>query len=513
MLMLLTRQIAKEEIVMGRKVALVMATILFVVVSVVLMGGQSDVGLRWWRTHEPIYIYGDDEFTLDNGVISGSGTQEDPYIIEGWYIDACDTDYGIYVDHTQAHFVIRGCVIEKASDAGIYLNTVTNGNIEKCQVSLSHAGVSFFNASGNQLKESVLAKNCYGVVMMLGSEQNVIYANSFINNGSNALDRDCLNAWSGETGNYWSDYIGTDQDGDGVGDRPYHTLYDPTPLMKPPIDWMRVAPIAANTAGRPVSQKGAIIITSQIPITLTSIDPGSGVDKILYSINGENWQEYAGPFNLSGPDGEYVVYYYGVDKLGNAEPSTKLKFVLDNNPPETTIYFGSPTFTNETGTWLTSKTPVMLSLVSASTYGQPITFYAIDGGPWRQYHCPFYITGPDGPHQISYYSTNASGTTEEVHVTTVLKDDAPPITQQAQSTTEEGLTLQSNTAGPSTSVAPESQVQSEASITTPQPEASAVVPVTEPSVETSSETIETENISPDPSNASPATTQTPPTTN
>jgi parallel beta-helix repeat protein len=488
-----------------------MATILFVVVSVVLMGGQSDAGLRWWRTHEPIYIAGDDAFTLNNGVVSGSGTHEDPYIIEGWYIDACHTDYGIYVDHTQAHFVIRGCVIEKAGDAGIYLNTVTNGSIEKCQISLSKAGVRFLNASGNQLTESVIANNNYGVVMMLGSRQNSIYGNSFINNGSNALDRGCLNSWFGETGNYWSDYAGTDQDGDGIGDRAYHRLYDPQPVMEPPVDFMGVASVVPGTAGRPVSQSGDIVITSQMQIALTSTDPGSGVDKILYSINGGNWEEYTGPFNLSGPDGEYVILYYGVDKLGNAEPSSKLRFVLDNHPPETAISFGKPTFTDEIGTWLTSRTLVTLDLVSASTYGEPKTFYAIDGGPWRRYLCPFYITGPDGPHQISYYSTNASGTNEEVHVTTVLKDDTPPVTQQGQPTNQEGP--QSDATEASTSVVPTPQAQSNAAVTTPQPEASAVVHVTtEPAVETFSETIETDIDSSEPSDASPAATQTPSTT-
>jgi parallel beta-helix repeat protein len=498
---------------MGRKVALVMATVLFAVVSVVLMGGQSDVGIRWWRTHEPIYIYGDDDFTLKNGVISGSGSQQDPYIIEGWYIDAWDIDYGIYIDHTEAHFVIRGCVIERARDAAIYLNSVTNGNIEKCQVSLSQVGVCFFNANQNRLTNTVIAENCYGVVMTLGSKDNVVYANSFFDNGSSGLDRCSLNSWSGETGNYWSDYSAQDKDGDGVGDQPYYNrFFDPKPLVEPPVERMQVAPMLTGTAGTPVSNKGRMIITSQMPITLTATDPGSGVDKILYSINGDDWREYTGPFTLSGSDGEYTVYYYSVDKLGNAEPSTKLTLVLDNNPPETAISFGSPNYSDEMGTWLTSKTLVMLDLVSASSYGQPKTFYAIDGGPWQRYHCPFHITGPDGPHQVSYYSSNASGITEKVHVVTVLKDDSPPITQQEQGAIEESMCPQSNAT--TNWVVPEPQEQNEVSVT-PQPEASAVVPVVKPEVATPSQTTAkpASNLpdSPDTSSA-PTTVQTPSTT-
>ena len=463
---------------MGRKVVLIMATIVFAVVSVVLVGGESNGGLLWWRAHEPIYIFGNDAFTLANGVVSGTGSADDPYIIQGWYIDVSATDYGIYIDHTTANFVIRGCVVEKARDAAIYLNSATNGRIDGCQLSLGEAGVRLLNASGNAITGSVIAKNHYGVAMMLGSRDNKIYGNSFIDNGTSGLDQRHLNTWTGTTGNYWSDYAGADADGDGIGDQAYNALYDPRPLMTPPVDWMRVTPMAAGLAGNPVSQAGSMVITSQMPITLTANDPGCGVARILYSINDQDWQEYTGPFTLSGTDGEYHVSYYGIDNLGNAEPATKLDFVLDNNPPQTKISFGDPSYSNKSGQWLTSKTPVILDLVSASTYGVPKTYYAIDGGAWRRYSGAFHITGIDGPHQISYYSSNASGTTEPVQTIMVLKDDTPPMTRGAQGT----LTPPS----PPTSVAPQTETQAEASATTPQPAPSAAVSATEESEPASS---------------------------
>lgn len=489
---------------MLRKVVLVMATVVFAVVSVVLVGGQSDGGLLWWRAHEPIYIYGNDAFTPQNGVVSGSGSADDPYVIEGWYIDVSSTDYGIYIDHTSAHFLIRNCVIEKARDAEIQLNSVTNGRIEKCQLSLGEAGVRFLNASGNILEGSVIAKNNYGVVMMLGSRDNKIYGNSFIDNGVCGLDQRHLNTWTGKSGNYWSDYAGSDADGDGIGDQAYNALYDPHPLMTPPVEWKPVTPMAAGLAGNPVSPQGSMVITSQMPITLSANDPGSGVAKILYSINGEDWQEYTEPFTLSGPDNKYHVSYYGIDNLGNAEPVTTLEFVLDNNPPQTKITFGDPSYNNQTGQWLTSKTPVMLELLSASTYGVTKTFYAIDGGAWRRYSGAFHVTGVDGPHQISYYSRNASGITEQVHVITVLKDDTPPMTRGRQGVAHPTAAPQSNVTPPA-SVAPETKMQTEASVTTPQPEESAAVPVTqsESTPAATSPTTTSEGV-PDSSDESPA---------
>ena len=501
---------------MFRKVVLVMATVVFAVVSVVLVGGQSDGGLLWWRAHEPIYIYGNDAFTLANGVVSGNGSAEDPYVIKGWYIDASPTDYGIYIDHTSAHFVIRGCVIEKARDAGIYLNSVTNGQIAGCQISLGEAGVRLLNSSGNVIDGNAIAKNHYGVVMMVGSNENKAYGNSFIDNGTNGLDQRHLNTWTGESGNYWSDYTGQDADGDGVGDQAYNALYDPHPLMAPPVDWKPVTPMAAGLAGTPVSQGGSMVLTSQMPITLEARDPGSGVARILYSINGEDWQEYTGPFTLSGPDGKYTVSYYGIDNLGNAEPATQLKFVLDNNPPQTSITFGNPSFNNDKGQWLTSKTPVMLNLTSASTYGITKTYYAIDGGAWRRYSGAFHVTGIDGPHQISYYSRNASGTTEQVRTITVLKDDTPPMTRGEQSSHQNGIGAQNSVtpptpSSPPTSVAPQTETQTEVSTTAPQPEAPAAVSevaLSQPASQTSSETTpgNAEQETPDSSTIAPQAT-------
>ncbi|MDI6917068.1 MAG: hypothetical protein QMC80_04655, partial [Thermoplasmatales archaeon] len=45
-------------------------------------------------SHNPIRIWSNSDFTSENGVSSGSGTEADPYIIEGWDIDASQGWFG-----------------------------------------------------------------------------------------------------------------------------------------------------------------------------------------------------------------------------------------------------------------------------------------------------------------------------------------------------------------------------------------------------------------------------------
>lgn len=39
-----------------------------------------------YTSYRPIFIKGNDDFIAKNGVVAGDGTEENPYIIEGWEI-------------------------------------------------------------------------------------------------------------------------------------------------------------------------------------------------------------------------------------------------------------------------------------------------------------------------------------------------------------------------------------------------------------------------------------------
>jgi len=387
-----------------------------------------------WAPHAPIYIYGDDAFTWENGVVGGSGTQDDPYVIEGWVIDTLGYDYGIYIDHTTAYFVIRNCQIRYPQErAGILLSAVKNGRIEGCSIYGGRVGIHLLAASGVVITGNAIGYCDKGIIVSTGSDGNVIYGNSVIACGLPASDEGQGNRWYYEgQGNYWSDYRGQDLDGDGIGDSRYEVVPDYFPLIEPPVKLPpEAAPMRTLDLGE-VGERGIVALAPGSLVRLTASDVGVGVDKIFYRLDGGEWQEYTGPFTLSGQAGQAMIrmQYYSVDKLGNREPQRMLTVYLDIQPPVTRIVAGDPHYLAEDGKlWATSHTP--FELVAEDDSGQSSIFYRIDQGEWHQYTAPFTIPGPEGPHKIDYYSIDLYGNREAVQSSVIWKDDSAPSTEAA----------------------------------------------------------------------------------
>jgi parallel beta-helix repeat protein len=111
----------------------------------------------------PIYINGDDNFIPANGVTSGSGAENDPYIIENWVINAENAN-GIWIEGTTAHFVIRNCYVHDGWN---------NWN----------RGIYFINASNGKIYSNTLENNYIGINLDFGSENNTLDNNTCENDG------------------------------------------------------------------------------------------------------------------------------------------------------------------------------------------------------------------------------------------------------------------------------------------------------------------------------------------
>jgi parallel beta-helix repeat protein len=155
-------------------------------------------------TRGSILIDGNAGFTSTNGVTSGSGTAVDPYVIEGWDIDA-STANGIEVRNTSVHFIIRNCYVHGGGNRGIWLFNVKNGEIDNNIfennsssiyldyysdnnlvsnniVGNSEYGVWIYRSDSNIISNNVTRNTNYGILLYANSSYNFISNNTVDNN-------------------------------------------------------------------------------------------------------------------------------------------------------------------------------------------------------------------------------------------------------------------------------------------------------------------------------------------
>ena len=133
------------------------ARLIFVLLGVLSLsfGAVFAVG-----SHEPIVILGNGDFTAENGVIAGSGTADDPYIIAGWEIKVPQGEpYGVKIENATAYFVLRGLIVRDAlagDGAAFRLGFVSSAVVERCTVMNVVNGIEIASSSDLVLRENVL---------------------------------------------------------------------------------------------------------------------------------------------------------------------------------------------------------------------------------------------------------------------------------------------------------------------------------------------------------------------
>ncbi|HEX5636015.1 MAG: nitrous oxide reductase family maturation protein NosD [Gammaproteobacteria bacterium] len=108
------------------------------------------------------------------------------------------------------------------SDHGIMLRTIQDSLIENNVVADNGRGFFIYDAEYNTLRHNLIINNRTGVHLWAGSYRNEVDSNDLINNRQQikyVASRDEI--WGKKTGNYWSNYVGWDRNGDGVGDVAY----------------------------------------------------------------------------------------------------------------------------------------------------------------------------------------------------------------------------------------------------------------------------------------------------
>jgi nitrous oxidase accessory protein len=80
-----------------------------------------------------------------------------------------------------------------------------------------------YNSEFNRIHGNLLADSSIGIHITAGSQDNHVYGNAFLNNRTQVkYVQNVADEWSVDgKGNFWSNYLGWDLDGDGLGDVPF----------------------------------------------------------------------------------------------------------------------------------------------------------------------------------------------------------------------------------------------------------------------------------------------------
>lgn len=161
-------------------------------------------------------------------------------------ISGVDGENGIMVRHSSNNIIINNRVSAWESAAefcpspstGLLLfssskNNVIQGNL----FSRFYRGMSlFYSSDRNTIAGNEVSSAQFQGIILDDSIENIIYGNNFVDIGQPPYDNG-KNRWDYEgQGNYWSEYVAADADGDGIGDVPYvigPEGADRFPLMEP----------------------------------------------------------------------------------------------------------------------------------------------------------------------------------------------------------------------------------------------------------------------------------------
>ena len=144
--------------------------------------------------HATISIVGNAGFlglNATTGISWGSGTIDDPYIIDGWDIDASAT-HGIRIIGATSYFEISGCYIhDGAIYNGIHLNNTTNGVIRGNTLISDYSGIHLESFSeNNTISSNSCSFNSFSGIRSLRSNSSSIENNLCFNNGYANIDLD-----------------------------------------------------------------------------------------------------------------------------------------------------------------------------------------------------------------------------------------------------------------------------------------------------------------------------------
>ncbi len=186
---------------------MIISSVLFIS-TISMMVSAVDVNDRpLFEERSAIEIFGNGDLGEENGVVSGSGTEDDPFLITGWWINASGEE-GITITGTDSYVHIYSVAVTHAlnitdefnvSGSGIKILDCENIRIERAYVYYFDTGLEVISSKNIDVHDSSFIENHTGIRMEADVSSvtgcicsyNTVFG-LFINNSRGLMIRDVL---------------------------------------------------------------------------------------------------------------------------------------------------------------------------------------------------------------------------------------------------------------------------------------------------------------------------------
>jgi PKD repeat protein len=163
---------------------------------------------------------------------------------------------------------------------------------------------------------------------------------------------------------------------------------------------------------------------SEVRVTLTATDEGSGVDRMEYSFDNSTWVAYADPFSID-VEGYVTVYFRSIDRDGNIESVKYVAAKIDRTEPTGSVVINyGHAYVALTSVELTVSAADSLSGIDLVRFGQDDTW--TDWEPCTASRI-WALTSGDGVKHVYVQFMDNAGLTSQIYHDTIILDATKPV--------------------------------------------------------------------------------------